>query len=131
MDCPERYADRTVRGRKVREHVLVAERALGRALPQGAVVHHVDENKSNNTPSNLVVCEDRAYHNLLHARIRALRETGHANHRPCRYCKRYDSPANLTVVRRLRGPKKGQELFYHAKCSAEQTAARRKNRSVQ
>jgi HNH endonuclease len=56
----------------VMEHTLVAERALGHYLPTGAVVHHVDGNKWNNTPTNLVICQDQAYHVLLHKRQRAL-----------------------------------------------------------
>jgi len=55
---------------KKMQHVLVAEKALGKSLPKGAVVHHVDEDKQNNDPRNLVICPNQAYHNLLHKRIR-------------------------------------------------------------
>jgi HNH endonuclease len=55
-----------------RAHVVIAERVLGRPLPQGAEVHHVDGNKKNNAPSNLVICQDRKYHALLHMRKRVL-----------------------------------------------------------
>ena len=75
------------------EHVAVAERILGRPLPKGAVVHHVDENKSNNDPSNLVICESHAYHALLHARLRAFRATGNPNARKCAYCHEWTDPA--------------------------------------
>jgi len=51
-------------------HVLVAEKALGKTLPKGAVVHHVDGNRKNNEPTNLVVCPNQAYHLLLHKRMR-------------------------------------------------------------
>lgn len=60
----------------VLEHILVAEKALGRFLPLGSPVHHVDGDRTNNAPSNLVVCEDAAYHNLLHRRMRALEASG-------------------------------------------------------
>src|SRR5690242_4368171 len=50
------------------EHVMLAEKALGKQLPRGAQVHHVDGNKQNNAPNNLVVCEDASYHRLLHQR---------------------------------------------------------------
>jgi hypothetical protein len=64
------------RGRSnVGQHVLVAERALGRKLPAGAVVHHVDGNKSNNAGSNLVICQSHRYHMLLHVRMR-VRDAG-------------------------------------------------------
>ena len=31
---------------------------------------HLDGNPRNNAPSNLVICQDKAYHMLLHARQR-------------------------------------------------------------
>ena len=72
-----------------REHVLVAERALGKPLPAGAQVHHVDGDKSNNAPSNLVICQDAAYHQLLHARARIIQAGGNPNtDRICAICKR-------------------------------------------
>lgn len=49
------------------EHVLMAEKALGHALPDGAEVHHIDRDRQNNntkTPWNLVICPDHAYHLL-------------------------------------------------------------------
>jgi hypothetical protein len=55
------------------EHVLFAERALGRELPDGAVVHHVNgDPAANKTPWNLVLCPDQDYHLLLHRRAQAL-----------------------------------------------------------
>ncbi len=51
-------------------HVLIAERALGRSMPVGAEVHHADGNSHNNSNGNLVICQDRAYHQLLHVRMR-------------------------------------------------------------
>lgn len=55
----------------VAEHILVAEKALGRHLPLGHPVHHWDEDKRNNSPKNLLICEDHSYHMLIHARMRA------------------------------------------------------------
>ena len=59
----------------VDEHVLVAERALGKYLPTGAVVHHVNVDRRNNAPTNLVICENQTYHKLLHVRMNAHRRS--------------------------------------------------------
>lgn len=55
---------------RIAEHRLVVERALGKALPPGAIVHHVNSDPSDNRPCNLVVCPDHRYHMLLHSRQR-------------------------------------------------------------
>lgn len=60
-----------VDGKQVLEHVYLAEKALGKKLPRGAVVHHMNEQPSDNyTPFNLVVCPNQMYHMLLHKRMR-------------------------------------------------------------
>ncbi len=51
-----------------KEHIAIAERALGKSLPALAKVHHVDGSTTRNANSNLVICENQAYHLLLHAR---------------------------------------------------------------
>jgi len=60
----------------IASHILIAEKALGKELPFGAEVHHVDENKANNLNTNLVICEDKSYHGLLHRRQRVLQVNG-------------------------------------------------------
>ncbi len=42
-------------GTKVGEHVLICERILGRKLPPGAEVHHVNGQPADNTLTNLVI----------------------------------------------------------------------------
>ena len=100
----------TVNGKNTREHIIIAERALGRPLPRNVDVHHVDENRLNNAPSNLVICS-RKYHKLLHTRMNAYKASGHWDWRKCPYCKQHDDPANM------RGEKCGR--FVHRECSAK------------
>ena len=68
---------------------LVIEKVLGFSLPQKAIVHHVDGDRSNDHNSNLVVCEDNAYHCILHTRMRAFAATGNPNFRHCWKCKQW------------------------------------------
>lgn len=85
----------SVNGIEIYEHIVIAERALGRKLPPGALVHHVNEIRSDNTPGNLVVCPSRGYHATLHRRMRALAACGHPDWRMCRYCRLHDAPSRL------------------------------------
>lgn len=48
------------------EHRLIAEKKLGRYLKTGEVVHHLDENKTNNNPDNLIVFRTLADHSRFH-----------------------------------------------------------------
>lgn len=66
------YRVHTVNGKRVYEHVLVVERALGKPLPFGAVVHHVNGNPADNRPENLVLCPSQSYHMELHQRQKRL-----------------------------------------------------------
>lgn len=85
-------------GGYVREHVLVAEMALGRFLPDGAIVHHNDENKLNNySDDNLVICESVAHHLIIHRRMRALRECGNSDWLWCPICQKWDAKENLVM----------------------------------
>lgn len=71
----------------VQIHTLVATAALGHALPPKAEVHHVNEDKMDNSNHNLVICQDRAYHLLLHARARVKRHGGNPNTQAiCSHC---------------------------------------------
>lgn len=60
-------------GRLTYEHIVLAEKALGKKLPSGAIVHHMNEDRSDNhSPFNLVICPDQEYHMLLHKRMKEL-----------------------------------------------------------
>ncbi len=110
-----------VRGHRryaVREHVVIAEKALGKPLPIGAQVHHLDENKKNNNPNNLVICPDQAYHTLLHRRQAAFDACGHYDWVLCRYCHKHDSPVNLTITSAVNKPNGSKvKLSYHKECN--------------
>lgn len=54
------------------EHHLVAEDMMGRPLKDGEVVHHLDGNKLNNTPDNLIVCENQSIHRKIHSQLERL-----------------------------------------------------------
>lgn len=106
------------------EHVMVAVEALGKPLPDGAIVHHHNEDRGDNRPENLVICEDRAYHNLLHQRMRALEACGNPDWLPCGYCGEYDDPASLTVPAAIR------QSAYHKACKAADVRQRKAERAA-
>lgn len=90
---------RAVRNDSRREyaHILVAEKALGKRLPKGVEVHHVNEDKDDNRPDNLVICPSQKYHALLHMRMRAVASGFPAHYRSCSICKKFDDPAKMYV----------------------------------
>jgi len=75
----------------VKEHILIAEKALGKPLPFSARIHHANGTKTG----PLVICENEQYHQYLHYRMRAYRACGHANWWRCGICKQWDKPENL------------------------------------
>ena len=63
-----KYINRKVNGKKIEEHRQIAKQVCAITQPDD-VVHHMDGNKSNNDPSNLVVLSS-SNHAKLHAYIR-------------------------------------------------------------
>jgi len=50
------------------EHILVAEEKYGRPIVNGEIIHHLDHNKKNNDPDNLVICPNQTVHRLFHTK---------------------------------------------------------------
>ncbi len=105
-------------GRRV-VHRLRADLALGHALPPKACVHHPDEDPRN-PRARLVICEDDAYHKLLHQRTRVVRAGG--------------NPNTDAVCSRCRLPKPFSEISSSGLChpcaSAAQCAWVKRNRAA-
>ncbi len=92
-------------------HRMVVEKAIGRPIPAGVIIHHVDGNKLNNDPTNLVVCPDQKYHVLLHRRQHAFDSIGQPDWLKCKFCKKWGPPGELTLLSR--------NSAYHNRCAAE------------
>lgn len=93
MKRKRKHPKATGKGQYVFEHLILAEKALGKHLPQNAVVFHLDENKSG--LDNLVICQNNGYAQVLRRRRRALQECGDASKRRCPFCKEYDDEINM------------------------------------
>ena len=112
------YHRKFMSGKEKLEHVLIAESVIGKALPKGACVHHIDGNPHNNANSNLVICQSQAYHMLIHQRQAALEAIGNADWRACNICKKYNAPENLYISMNF-------STVYHRACKAEYSRQRK------
>jgi hypothetical protein len=63
-------------GGYIYEHVLVAEKKLGRFLNLKERVHHIDGNPQNNSPKNLLVLSGDKEHAEIHNKRRKRNELG-------------------------------------------------------
>ena len=95
----------------VREHIAMAERALGKPLPEKAQIHHYGCVTNNN---KIVICENQEYHRLIEMRQDALKYSGKARNRKCKFCQRYDSPENLHITQ---SPPHGWNI-HHQSCES-------------
>lgn len=56
------------KNRRIQEHRYVAEHVLGRKLKPSEIVHHINLDKGDNRPCNLLVCS-QSYHLWLHSQM--------------------------------------------------------------
>ena len=83
-----RFIRLSEKNRRIQEHILIAEKALGRKLPPHAEIHHFNGIKHDNRNGNLVICNNRAYHGLLESRTRVYLAGGRpGKHKICSHCK--------------------------------------------
>lgn len=69
---------RSTKHKRVLQHVLVMEQKLGRPIERHEIIHHIDGNKSNNDPDNLMILNS-SEHAKLHARERKERRDNERN----------------------------------------------------
>ena len=92
-----------------REHRYVMMEILGRVLTSEEVVHHLDRDKFNNDPDNLLICATKAEHRRVHRREDAEAATGNPDAYKCHYCKQYDILPNMKMVG-------GRDQAVHVEC---------------
>lgn len=108
VNMPEHSRAYDVNGRNnesdhyVKEHILVAEEILDRPLREGEVTHHLDLNKTNNSPDNLLVLSGPMHiklHNWLNKHTITPNEYQEArNERGCVRCVICEKPVSSDSV---------------------------------
>ena len=58
-----------VKNKYILEHRFVAEQSLGRYLKPGEIIHHINDNPSDNRPENLFYFSNQNKHQLFHRRV--------------------------------------------------------------
>lgn len=89
----------------VYEHILVAERLLGRPLKPGEVVHHKDSDSSNNADDNLMVFRSQGEHIRHHAGHEATPLSDGTYGCPKPVCKVCDGPVSRPYFKNDQGDK--------------------------
>ena len=93
-------------------HVSIVEKVLGKNMPKGCEIHHVNKVRDDNRNENLVVCKDSSYHRLLHYRSDAFDACGNANARRCNVCGKFDVVTNMKKH-------STRNIFFHTACRNE------------
>lgn len=93
-------------------YITMVEYILGKPIPKGAVIHHINGNRDDNRPRNLVLCQNQAYHMLIHLRMRSMESTGSPNFRTCKYCKKWEKLVNLSTAHNAK-------MYWHSDCHNE------------
>lgn len=103
---------------RIRNHRLRAAQALGKSLRKGIEVHHTPRGE-------LVVCQDKAYHQFLHLRESALQATGNVNYRKCCKCQQWSDPENGSMYITVRTYRPHSKGYVHKDCSSAYQKGRR------
>ena len=118
--------------RRLKTARAIATRALGKTLPPRAEVHHHDENPDNNKNTNLVICQDHAYHMLLHVRARVVRAGGDPElHAWCSACQDLRLKERFDKYRGVRGHNEGACVSVCKDCKNLQSVARNTSRLIE
>ncbi|MFA5036135.1 MAG: HNH endonuclease [Candidatus Izemoplasmatales bacterium] len=91
-------------GGGILEHRFIMEQILGRSLTSKEEVHHLDLDKTNNSPKNLILCRDRKEHKAWHHKINLIkaitfcskRHTKNTRRKELVVCKRVE-PSFMTI----------------------------------
>jgi len=57
-------------GKKIMKHRLIVEKFIGRKLKPGEVIHHIDQDKQNNSIDNLMIFSSNAEHIKWHTKLK-------------------------------------------------------------
>jgi len=108
---------------RTRPHVHVMEKILGVRLPQGAVVHHINGNRIDNRPENLLLCKNQSEHIKIHAATRIKKAGGNPEKdKICSRCKQVKPKTDFHIAKRADG--------YRCYCKACQSSIYQERRAI-